>query len=89
MRHREPYIIDVEASGFGNGSYPIEVGVVLNNGEKFCTLIVPAANWTHWDEEKCIISLEIFYRITANLSSKSPINSTNFYRVKPYTVTAG
>ena len=44
-----PYIIDVEASGFGPGSYPIEVGLALEPGVKFCSLIAPAPEWTHWD----------------------------------------
>ena len=44
-----PAIIDIEASGFGRESYPIEVGVVFANGEKFCRLIKPEASWTHWD----------------------------------------
>jgi hypothetical protein len=43
------HIIDVEASGFGRGSYPIEVGFVLDDGRAHCTLIQPAAHWTHWD----------------------------------------
>jgi hypothetical protein len=46
-----PFIIDVEASGFGCDSYPIEVAVVLNDGKKFCSLIIPAQEWTHWDVE--------------------------------------
>ena len=29
-----PIVIDVEASGFGKGSYPIEVGVVLPDGSR-------------------------------------------------------
>jgi hypothetical protein len=45
-----PLIIDVEASGFGALSYPIEVGVALNGRDSFCRLILPAPNWTHWDE---------------------------------------
>lgn len=44
-----PAIIDIEASGFGKGSYPIEVGFVLPDGRSECTLILPAAHWTHWD----------------------------------------
>lgn len=44
-----PIIIDVEASGFGAGSYPIEVGFALSDGRTRCTLIQPAAEWTHWD----------------------------------------
>ncbi len=46
-----PMIIDVEASGFGAMSYPIEVGVALEDGGKFCSLIMPAPGWTHWDQE--------------------------------------
>jgi len=45
-----PIIIDVEASGFGRGSYPIEVGFVMPDGETQCTLIKPEQSWTHWDE---------------------------------------
>lgn len=46
-----PIIIDLEASGFGCTSYPIEVGLALENNEKFCSLIIPAPEWTHWDED--------------------------------------
>jgi hypothetical protein len=46
-----PIIIDIEASGFGCTSYPIEVGVALENNQKFCSLILPAPEWTHWDED--------------------------------------
>ena len=46
-----PTVIDVEASGFGPHSYPIEVGVVLADGGKYCALISPAPDWTHWDPE--------------------------------------
>lgn len=46
-----PTILDVEASGFGRNSYPIEVGFVLPNGHAFCTLIRPEAHWTHWDTQ--------------------------------------
>ena len=44
-----PCVIDVEASGFGRGSYPIEVGFVLPDGAAICTLVRPAVSWTHWD----------------------------------------
>lgn len=44
-----PVIIDLEASGFGVGSYPIEVGFVLPDGSSQCFLIKPAPGWTHWD----------------------------------------
>lgn len=46
-----PNIIDVEASGFGVASYPIEVGVALDDDTKYCSLILPAADWNHWDSE--------------------------------------
>lgn len=45
-----PACLDIEASGFGRDSYPIEVGYVLGDGRAWCTLIRPAAGWTHWDE---------------------------------------
>jgi hypothetical protein len=51
IRPSRPYIIDVEASGFGSESYPIEVGLALDPGERFCTLIRPPDDWAHWDEE--------------------------------------
>lgn len=50
LRKRPPIIIDIEASGFGAGSYPIEVGVALSDGTKYCSLITPRPSWTHWDE---------------------------------------
>lgn len=46
-----PCVIDIEASGFGRGSYPIEVGFVLPDGRALCTLIRPLDGWTHWDAE--------------------------------------
>ncbi len=50
MRRLEnPIIIDVEASGFGGTSYPIEIGIALDDGTKYCSLISPAPDWQHWD----------------------------------------
>jgi hypothetical protein len=46
-----PPIIDLEASGFGRGSYPIEVGFALENREIHSFLIKPEADWTHWSAE--------------------------------------
>lgn len=43
--------MDIEASGFGKGSYPIEVGFVDAEGALFCTLVQPEADWQHWDAE--------------------------------------
>jgi hypothetical protein len=51
MTSIRPNIIDIEASGFGVDSYPIEVGVTLSTGQKYCTLIKPANDWLHWDQE--------------------------------------
>jgi hypothetical protein len=45
---RVPAILDVEASGFGRGSYPVEVGYVLEDGDSQCMLVRPAPDWTHW-----------------------------------------
>ena len=44
-----PAFIDVEASGLGRGSYPIEIGISLASGDRHCWLIRPPAHWTHWD----------------------------------------
>jgi len=44
-----PCIIDIEASGFGVGSYPIEVGTVLADGSAYCSLISPEPDWRHWE----------------------------------------
>jgi hypothetical protein len=49
LAHPAPTVLDVEASGFGRNSYPIEIGFVLPNGHAYCTLIRPEAHWTHWD----------------------------------------
>ena len=48
---RAPIIIDIEASGFGVGSYPIEVGVAMPDGTLYDWLIEPAPHWTHWQTE--------------------------------------
>jgi hypothetical protein len=46
-----PIIIDFEASGFGRGSYPIEVGFVDEEGLGWCSLIRPDKDWHHWDPD--------------------------------------
>lgn len=46
-----PCILDIEASGFGRRSYPIEVGYVRSDGLARCTLIRPASHWLHWDAQ--------------------------------------
>jgi DNA polymerase III epsilon subunit-like protein len=44
-----PAFLDIEASGFGRHSYPIEIGFVLPDGQAWCTLVRPEPEWTHWD----------------------------------------
>ncbi len=44
-----PTIIDIEASGFGRGSYPIEVGFITADGKTGCSLIKPEAQWKSWN----------------------------------------
>lgn len=46
-----PNVIDIEASGFGSTSYPIEIGVVTGNGSRYCRLIKPYSQWCHWDKQ--------------------------------------
>lgn len=46
-----PITLDVEASGFGRGSYPIEIGFAFPDGSTAAWLIRPAPDWTHWDAE--------------------------------------
>jgi putative intracellular protease/amidase len=51
MRISRPNVLDFEASGLGTYSYPIEVGVVMSSGEKYCSLIFPASDWQYWDDQ--------------------------------------
>lgn len=46
-----PAVVDVEASGFGRGSYPIEVGVAMPDSRTHCFLICPEPDWQHWDPD--------------------------------------
>lgn len=50
-----PIIIDFEASGFGRGSYPIEVGFAAADGGGWCSLIKPEPDWLHWDLEAAAV----------------------------------
>ncbi len=50
-KYFRPFIIDVEASGFGSSSYPIEIGLALEKEKRYCSLITPVSNWTHWDKK--------------------------------------
>lgn len=44
-----PTLLDIEASGFGRGSYPIEIGLARGDGSVCAFLIQPLEEWTHWD----------------------------------------
>lgn len=44
-----PPFIDVEASGLGGRSYPIEVGIITAQGDMYCALLQPDPAWTDWD----------------------------------------
>lgn len=50
MMIKLPNVIDIEASGFGADSYPIEIGVITSDGRRFCRLIKPLTSWVHWDD---------------------------------------
>lgn len=51
MSFLRPVIIDIEASGFGQGSYPIEIGIIMDDGQSYDFLIHPEPQWTHWDQQ--------------------------------------
>lgn len=42
--------IDVEASGFGAGSYPIEIAFAKSATEVESHLVAPPDNWHHWSD---------------------------------------
>jgi hypothetical protein len=46
-----PTIIDIEASGFGRGTYPIEIGFITGTQQTGCTLIKPINTWTVWCDQ--------------------------------------
>jgi hypothetical protein len=46
-----PMILDIEASGFGAGSYPVEIGYVDAAGKVWSAQVQPHADWLHWDKE--------------------------------------
>lgn len=46
-----PAILDIEASGFGVGSYPIEIGYIAEDGTTWSARVQPHEDWQHWDHE--------------------------------------
>lgn len=69
-RSNLPAILDIEASGFGKGSYPIEIGVVAESGTIYSWLVLPEADWVHWREEA-----ENLHRISREQLEKEGIPS--------------
>jgi hypothetical protein len=67
-----PTVLDVEASGFGRNSYPIEVGYVLPDGHTYCTLVRPEPQWTHWDDKAAAM-----HHITRALLEQRGQNATS------------
>lgn len=57
-----PAFIDVEASGLGGRSYPIEVGLVTAGGATYCALLKPPPQWTYWEN-----SAEAVHHITRTI----------------------
>lgn len=51
MQDTQRCVIDIEASGFGRHSYPIEIGYVRSDSESWCSLVRPADDWQHWDDQ--------------------------------------
>jgi DNA polymerase III epsilon subunit-like protein len=47
--------IDIEASGFGSQSYPIEIGVVTADGREYSRLVKPLEHWQHWDQNAQLV----------------------------------
>jgi hypothetical protein len=55
MQDQHCCVIDIEASGFGRHSYPIEVGYVRGDGQAWCSLVRPEVDWLHWDEQAATV----------------------------------
>ncbi len=51
MQDTQRCVMDIEASGFGRRSYPIEIGYVRDDGQSWCSLVRPATGWQHWDKQ--------------------------------------
>jgi hypothetical protein len=65
-----PAILDIEASGFGLGSYPIEVGFVQPDGQTWCSLVRPQPDWQHWDPNAATV--HNITREQLQISGRSP-----------------
>lgn len=54
IRIKDIIVIDCEASGLSEKSYPIEVGVALHD-DTFGFLIKPEPKWTHWGKKAALM----------------------------------
>lgn len=43
--------LDIEASDIHPDSYPIEIGILLPDGQSYCSLIKPPPQWSHWSDQ--------------------------------------
>ncbi len=43
-------VVDIEASGMGRFSYPIEIAMVAYNGVSYESLILPEVSWDSWSD---------------------------------------
>ena len=55
-----PAFLDIEASGLGEHSFPIEIGWAIPFDKERGFLIRPAPDWTYWSA----IAEEVFHRIS-------------------------
>lgn len=51
MRNQDIVVIDVESSGFGARSYPIEIAWKSEDGDFDSFLIKPHKRWNHWSKD--------------------------------------
>jgi hypothetical protein len=71
-----PLFIDIEASGLGRGSYPIEVGIALACGGTACMIIRPESDWEFWDDEA--EKLHGISRETLTYFGRPPLDAAKF-----------
>lgn len=70
-----PHVLDIEASGFGAGSYPIEIGLVTPDNRAWCSLVRPEPHWQRWDQSAAAVhhitreQLKLFGRPATEVAS--------------------
>jgi hypothetical protein len=71
-----PAFLDIEASGLGDHSYPIEIGWAIPFGEEGGFLIRPATGWNHWSA----VAEEVFHRISRDTLLREGIHADHAVR---------